>query len=286
VGLKVFLAALAIVDDIGAVLVIAFFYTGAINWHAIQMSAVCLVVLIGLNAFRVRWLTPYLLVGAVLWFFIHESGIHATVAGVLLAFVIPVRTELDAGEYSAKARELLADFDRAETGDLAVITSKKQQEALFALETTSSYALAPLLKLEHSLHALSAFLVMPLFAFANAGVSLSGLSLDRVTLGVVIGLLIGKSFGITSASWLSVRSGAAALPEGVTWVSLHGAAWFGGIGFTMALFIATLAFGGTPLLDSAKEGILAASTVAALIGAVVVRAGLAGAARPPASRSI
>lgn len=270
-GLKIFLAALAIVDDIGAVVVIALFYAGDIAWHAMRMAALCLGVLIALNRFRVRSLFPYLAVGIVLWFFVHESGIHATIAGVLLAFMIPARTRVDAREYSAGARELLAEFDRAETGDLRVLTSEGQRDAIFALEHVSREALTPLLRLEHALHGASALVIMPLFAFSNAGVTLSGLSVDRLTLAVIVGLAIGKPLGITGAAWLAVRSRIAALPREVDWTALHGCSWFGGIGFTMALFIATLAFDGTGLLDSAKVGILTASMLAAIVGTVVVR---------------
>ena len=270
-GLKVFLAALAIVDDIGAVLVIALFYTGEIHWHAMQMAGLCLALLAVMNRLGVRALGPYLALGAVLWFYVHESGVHATVAGVLLAFAIPVRSRINATQYSNEARALVDDFDRTETGDLEVLTSKGQQDAIFGLGTASRAALAPLLRLEHGLHGLSAFAVMPLFAFSNAGVSLGGLAVDSVTLAVILGLAIGKPLGITAAAWLSVRSRLATLPQGVTWASLHGCAWFGGIGFTMALFIANLAFDGTPMLDSAKVGILTASTVAGIIGGVIVR---------------
>ena len=273
-GLKVFLAAVAIVDDIGAVLVIALFYTSDISWHAVEMAGLCLVALVAMNRLGVRQLTPYLAVGVVLWFFVHESGVHATVAGILVALAIPVRTRINAAESSARTRDLLADFDRAETGDLSVLTSKGQQEAIFALERASEQATAPLLRLEHGLHGLSAFVVMPLFAFSNAGVTLSGLSVDRVTLAVFAGLAIGKPLGIMAAAFMVVRSRLAGLPQGVTWTALHGCAWLGGIGFTMSLFIATLAFEGTPLIDSAKVGILGASALAGIVGAVVVRSGL------------
>jgi Na+:H+ antiporter, NhaA family len=273
-GLKIFLAALAVVDDIGAVLVIALFYTGQIAWGAVTMAAVCVGVLIALNWLRVRSLTPYLLAGIALWFYVHESGVHATIAGVVLAMAIPVRTRINAAEYSAQARELLADFDRTETGDLLVLTSKGQQEAIFAIGRANLQVLTPLLRLEHALHGLSAFLVMPLFAFSNAGVTLSGLSVDRVTLAVFLGLAIGKPLGITAAAFAAVRARVAGLPQGVSWSALHGSGWLGGIGFTMSLFIATLAFEGTPLLASAKVGILAASALAGSIGAAAVRAGL------------
>jgi len=272
-GLKIFLAALAIVDDMGAVLVIALFYTGDIAWAALGMAGVVLFLLIALNVLRVRRLTPYLVLGLGLWFFVHESGVHATIAGVLLAFAIPTRTRINATEFSGKARGLLDHFDRTETGDFLVLTSKGQQEAIVGLERASELVTAPLLRLEHALHGLSAFVVMPLFAFSNAGVGLSGSSGGSVTLAVILGLAVGKPLGITGAALAAVRLRLAALPEGVSWTALHGCAWLGGIGFTMSLFIATLAFQGTDLLDSAKVGILGGSILAAVVGAIVVRLG-------------
>jgi NhaA family Na+:H+ antiporter len=204
-GLKIFLAALAIVDDIGAVLVIALFYTGAIAWHAMAMAALCTAGLMLLNRLHVRALTPYLLTGVALWFYVHESGVHATIAGVVLALAIPIRTRINAAEYSEQARQLLDAFDRTESGDLRVLTSKGQQEAIFAIGRANLQVLAPLLRLEHALHGVSAFLVMPLFAFSNAGVTLSGLAVDRVTLAVLVGLVIGKPLGITGAAFGAVR---------------------------------------------------------------------------------
>ena len=273
-GLKIFLAALAIVDDIGAVLVIGFFYTGEIVGHGIAMAGLCLAALVMLNLLRIRALAPYLLMGGVLWFYIHQSGVHATIAGVLLAFTIPVRTHINAVEYADRTRRLLDEFERTETGDFRVLTSKGQQEAIFAVGKANLEALAPLLRLEHALHGISAFAVMPLFAFANAGVSLTGLTVDRVTLAVIAGLLVGKPLGIMGASLAAVRLRMAVLPEQVNWAMLFGCAWFGGIGFTMSLFIAMLAFEGSGLLDSAKVGILLASACAAAAGAAIMRRGL------------
>jgi NhaA family Na+:H+ antiporter len=273
-GLKVFLAALAIVDDIGAVLVIALFYTGAIEWSALGMAAVFLVGLIALNALRVHLLMPYLALGVGLWYYVHESGVHATIAGVLLAFTIPTTARLNAAKFSDRARRLLDDFDREETGDLVVLTSKGQQDAIFGLGHASAEAVAPLLRLEHALHRFSAFVVMPLFALSNAGVSLGGSAGGRVTLAVILGLVIGKPLGITVAALAAVRLRLASLPDGVNWTALHGCAWLGGIGFTMSLFIAALAFDGTALLDPAKAGILAGSVVSGIVGAVLVRRGV------------
>jgi NhaA family Na+:H+ antiporter len=192
---------------------------------------------------------------------------------VLLAFTIPTRTRINATEFSAEARGLLDHFDRTETGDLLVLTSKGQQEAIVGLARVSELVTAPLLRLEHALQGFSAFVVMPLFALSNAGVGLNGSFGGGVTLAVFLGLVIGKPLGITGAALAVVRLRLAALPEGVSWMALHGCAWLGGIGFTMSLFIATLAFQGTNLLDSAKVGILGGSILAGSVGAIVVRRG-------------
>jgi NhaA family Na+:H+ antiporter len=272
VGAKVFLTALAIVDDMGAVLVIALFYTAALTWSALGAAAVVLGLLVALNLARVTRVFPYLILGVALWFFVHESGIHSTVAGVLLAFTIPTRTRINAAEFSTEARSLLDDFDRTETGDLLVLTSKGQQDAILGLGQASEAVTAPLLQLEHGLHRFSAFAVMPLFALANAGVHIRAASLDwMVVAGIVFGLALGKAFGITAAAACAVAARMATLPANVDWRTLHGCAWVGGIGFTMALFIASLAFENTALLDSAKVGILVGSMISGVIAPVVLR---------------
>ncbi|MGB9476572.1 MAG: Na+/H+ antiporter NhaA [Candidatus Udaeobacter sp.] len=272
VGARIFLVALAIVDDMGAVLVIAIFYSQTIAWSALAGAAVMVAILIGFNAVGVRRLWPYLLAGIVLWYFVHESGVHATVAGVALAFTIPMHTRINAVEFSRKARGLLNRFDRTESGDLLVLTSKGQQEALFALEHTSKAVTAPILRLEHALHNFSAFVVMPLFAFANAGVRIGGpLQHAEVAFGIVLGLVIGKPIGITAAAFGAVKSGIAELPRGVGWGSLLGYACLAGIGFTMSLFIAMLAFDETGPGNTAKSGILAGSVLAGIVGAIILR---------------
>ncbi len=268
-SLKVFLTALAIVDDMGAVLVIALFYTSSISLGALALAGGTLLVLVALNRLGVRALFPYLLAGLVLWGALLSSGIHATIAGVLLALAIPSRTRINALEYSTAARSLLDDFDRSETGDLQVITSKGQQEALYAMDMVSSGAQAPLLRLEQYLHGPVSFLIMPLFALANAGVDLTGVTgvmAERITLGIILGLVVGKPLGVMLFSFLAVRAGAASLPEGVDWRALHGAAWLAGIGFTMSLFVGSLAFGEGAHLTQAKVGILLGSLVAGVVG--------------------
>ena len=269
---KVFLSALAIVDDLGAVVVIAFFYSQALSWSALAGVAAILMVLVGMNRAGVRRLSLYLVLGVALWWFVHESGLHATVAGVLLAMTIPTRSRINAAQFSTEVRGLVDEFDRAETGDYLVLTSKGQQEALFAIERASEGVAEPLLRLEHPLHTISAFAVMPLFALANAGVAMTVSVPDPgLAAGTILGLTIGKPVGITLAAWLVVRSGWADLPRGMSWLTLHACGWLGGIGFTMSLFVATLAFAGTPLLDAAKTGVMAGSLIAGGIAAALLR---------------
>jgi NhaA family Na+:H+ antiporter len=271
-GAKVLLTALAIVDDMGAVLVIALFYSEAIVWTALVGAAVTLLALIGFNLVGVRHLWPYLLAGVVLWLFVHASGVHATIAGVALAFTIPTHTRINAVEFSQEARSLLGDFDRRETGDFLVLSSKGQQEALFSLERASEGVTAPLLRLERALHSFSAFVVMPLFAFANAGVKID-LSMQHleIGLGVLAGLVFGKPLGIMAAALAAVKMGIARLPQAVSWRSLLGYACLAGIGFTMSLFIATLAFADSALVDAAKRGIIVGSLLAGVVGAVLLK---------------
>ena len=271
-GARIFLTAVAIVDDMGAVLVIATFYSQTIAWGMLGAAALMVLVLIGFNAAGVRHLWPYLLVGLVLWYFVHESGMHATVAGVVLALTIPMHTRMNAIQFSREARSLLEQFDRTETGDLLVLTSKGQQETLFALDRASEGVTAPILRLEHALHNFSAFVVMPLFAFANAGVRIGGpVDHAEVTVGVILGLVIGKPLGIAAAALGAIKSGVGELPDGVGWTSLLGYACLAGIGFTMSLFIAMLAFHETGPGNAAKSGILAGSLLAGIAGAIFLR---------------
>ena len=270
IALRVFLAAFAIVDDMGAVLIIALFYSDALVWSALAAATLILVALAALNAAGVVRLWPYLLGGVCLWFFVHASGVHATVSGVLLAMMIPTRTRLNAAQFSQDAQALLDEFESKETGDLHVLTSKGQQEVVFALQRASLDVTAPILTLEHTLHRFSAFVVMPLFAFANAGVKIGGpISNGRIALGILVGLLIGKPLGITLASWLAVKLRIAKLPHGMHWQSLHAAAWLGGIGFTMSLFFTTMAFDDAAVINTTKLAILSASILSALVAALL-----------------
>jgi len=286
-ALRVFLAALAIADDLGAVLVIALFYTSALDWGALGGAAVVLAVLLGLNRAGARRPLTYALLGVLLWLLVLASGVHATIAGVLLALTIPARTRIGEKEFLARAEQSLADFRAADEPGTTVLTNRGHQEALQALESACDAAQAPLQRIEHALHGFVAFIVMPIFALANAGVPLGagGVSAalrSPVALGVALGLLVGKPLGITLASYAAVRAGAADLPTGVAWRHVHGAAWLGGIGFTMSLFIAGLAFADPVVLDTAKLGVLGASAGAGVVGYALLRA---ASRRTPAAAS-
>ena len=276
-GLKVFLAALAIVDDLGAVLVIALFYTAGISWAALGVAALFLAAMAAANRLGVRQPWVYLVLGIGLWLAFLYSGVHATVAGVLAAITIPARTRIDTGEFLVRGRALMDEFDRAGTEGEDVLTSQPQQAVIQAMESACEGAQAPLQRIEHDLQGWVAFGIVPLFALANAGVHLpadfAGALAHPVTLGVILGLVLGKPIGITLFAWLAVRAGVASLPEGVAWRALHGVSWLGGIGFTMSLFIANLAFPGGAMVDEAKVGILSASILAGGVGWLLLRPG-------------
>ncbi|MDQ3998315.1 MAG: Na+/H+ antiporter NhaA [Gemmatimonadota bacterium] len=273
--LKVFLAALAIADDLGAVVVIAVFYTADLSFTNLIVAAVIFAALLGANRLGVRSAVVYGLVGVLLWLAVLASGVHATIAGVMLALTIPARTRIDEAEFVARVEESLADFRAADEPGTAVLTSPGHQYAIHQLEEACEAAQAPLFKLEDKLHAFVAFFIMPLFALSNAGVRIGGGSLSMfaspIVLGIVLGLVLGKPIGITLFSWGSARTGIAALSSDVSWGSLHGVSWLGGIGFTMSLFVANLAFAGTPRLEEAKVGILLASTIAGVTGWLILK---------------
>ncbi|HUQ95710.1 MAG TPA: Na+/H+ antiporter NhaA [Bryobacteraceae bacterium] len=273
-GLKVFLTALAIVDDIAAVLVIALFYTASLSWGALAAAGVCLAMALAANRLGVRHPLPYALIGAVLWMTVLQSGVHATIAGVLLAFTIPSRTAVNQGDFLRHGRALLDHFQTGMESQRSVLTDLEQQAVIEALEDSCEKIQPPLHRLEQGLHPWVTFLIMPLFALSNAGVSLSGdlgkIVAQPITLGVMLGLVLGKPVGVTLASWLAVRTGVASLPEKVSWKHIHGAGWLAGIGFTMSLFMTGLAFTGDAQLTAAKLGILIASLCAGSAGSMIL----------------
>ena len=273
-SLKVFLTALAIVDDLGAVLVIAFFYTAELKLGALVLAAVFLAVLVVINRMHVRHPLPYVLLGIGLWVAFLKSGIHATIGGVLLALTIPARQRIDAAKFGDEAVYLIGRYAEAGDRDNTALTTE-QQAVVHTLEESAEAVQTPLERLEHVLHPWVAFFIMPVFALANAGVSLSGEMLglafgSTITLGVIAGLVLGKQIGVTLFAWLAVRLGWAEMPGDVSWRQLYGVAWLTGIGFTMSLFIGGLAFEDPVALDSSKIGILAASLMAGIGGWLIL----------------
>ena len=227
ISLKVFLTALAIIDDLGAILIIAFFYSGDLSISYLSLILISYILLLTLNKFGVKKFIPYLIIGAFMWFFTYKSGIHATIAGVLLASTIPHRIK----------------------------------EKDFSL----------LIKLEHAISPYVAFMIMPIFAFANAGVSLEGLSLssllEPVPLGILLGLFVGKQIGVMVVSFIAVKFGVAQMPDKSSWLSLYGVSILTGVGFTMSLFVGNLAFAeNIQYIDGVKIGVLAGSLLSTVFG--------------------
>jgi NhaA family Na+:H+ antiporter len=273
-ALKVFLGALAIVDDLGAVLVIAIFYTAELHWAGLAAAAVLLLVLAAANRAGVRSPAVYAGVGVLVWVAFFASGVHATVAGVLVALTVPARVRLDRTSFIAAAHGYADAFADAEPALRKEFASPGQLLAIHALEKTCGQASTPLQRLEHTLHPWVAFAIVPVFALANAGVRLSGgtgaFQQPLVIAGIVLGLVIGKPLGIAGISWLAIRLGVAELPAEVSWTQLAGVACLGGIGFTMALFMTALALDSEATLVAAKVGVLSASLLAALAGSAVL----------------
>lgn len=239
VTLKVFLLAIAIIDDLAAIMIIAVFYTSELSVNALTLSMLGFALAVVLNRMGVQRITPYLIIGVFMWVCVLKSGVHATLAGVLIAMAIPLKEK---------------------DGDKAL-----------------------LLRAEHALHPWVAFLILPIFAFANAGVSLTGLSLSDLfqplPLGIAAGLFFGKQIGVFGATWIGYKSGLARLPDGVTWQHVYGVACLTGVGFTMSLFIGSLAFSSAEMMNTVRLGVIVGSVFSGLVGFAVLRAS-------PASRPV
>ena len=277
--LKVFVLALAIADDIGAVLVIAFFYTSQISVTALIVAAVVIVFLTMLNKLGTKSLIPYTILGIILWIAFLKSGVHATIAGILLAFTIPASSRYNTKRFSEKTKELIQNFDSIGEHGENVLLNEDRQTSVMAIEESCEKILTPLQRFEHGLHPWVSFFIIPLFALANAGVTLAGLDIveaitSPISIGIIVGLFIGKQLGIFAFSWAAVKLKIASLPEGVSWKKLYGAGILAGIGFTMSLFIAGLAFSDPALLDLSKIGVLTASLISGIVGYVLLKASL------------
>ena len=269
---KVFVTAVAVVDDLIAVLVIAFFYTEQISMGALGIAGLCLLVLLLFSYSRVNKLSPYLLVGVVMWVAVLKSGVHSTIAGVMLGFAIPATRGWSLEQLKEYAHEGFDLFKQAEDEDLPVT----REQALHHMDETVSHAQSPLHRLEHKLHTAVYFVIMPLFAFANAGVFfdpevMSQALISPLTWGIALGLFFGKQVGIFGATWLLTKLGFSGLSANrETWKVVYGVALLAGIGFTMSLFIAGLSFTDPALQEFAKVGILIGSLISGLLGYFVL----------------
>lgn len=275
VSLKIFLTALAIADDLGAILVIAVFYTESINLAELINAAFFLGLLFGANRLGVRSTTFYAVVGGLgVWTSFLFSGVHATIAGVLIALMIPVRPRIDEKTFIQRLNSCLSVFTKTDPNDKSLLT-KKQAEVISTIGKHVDDANTPLQKLEHALHPVTMYFILPVFALSNAGVHIEGNILNMlfhpISLGIMGGLIIGKFVGITLFTRIAVYFKIAPLPQNVRWPHIYGMAFLAGIGFTMSMFIADLGFENQEYEEIAKVGILAASLIAAILGITILR---------------
>ena len=270
-ALVTFLVALAIVDDLGAVLVIAIFYTETINILALSLAGLMFIIMIIFNRFGIHMILPYFIVGIFMWFFMLESGVHATIAGVLAALAIPSTPKRVPSSFSRDTKHLLEEYEKYPVTENYKI-HEEQKKILTNIKDKIDEVGTPASRLEHSLHLPVALLVIPIFALANAGIkidfnSIGSTILEPVSLGIILGLIFGKVIGIFGVSWLAVKLKIAQLPKDSSLSQVFGVAFLGGIGFTMSIFVADLAFVSNPeLIFQAKVGILSASLFSGLFG--------------------
>ncbi len=271
---KIFLTALAIVDDIGASLVIALCYTEEIWWSSLIVGGALFLLMLGMNRAGVRNSTAYFFVGLGLWLAFLKSGVHPTLAGILGAMAIPSRVRIDGTRFLKEADALIEQFRSAGSVSHSVLTNPHQRGTLDALKVVVDRAETPLQQLEHAMHPWVSFVIMPLFALANAGVNLNvdvvAAASHPVTIGVALGLLIGKQLGIFCFAWAAVAIGVAQRPADLSWKCLYGTAWLAGIGFTMSLFVCGLAFKDEGLVANAKLAILIASLLSGTVGWIIL----------------
>ena len=270
-ALKLFLVALAVVDDLGAVIVVATVYTNEIHAGYFLHAGIIYAIIWIMNKRGVTSLTPYLILGIALWFYIHAIGIHATIAGVLLAFAIPIKSKVNEEEFVSDMRDHVRDFEKSV--DNIPILNHHQIDILENIAYKYDKVQNPLLKLEHQLHGLSAFFIMPIFAFANAGVILDFSSVSQnlmIVLGVVLGLLVGKPIGIFGFTYLATKLKFVSKPDDISWSEILAVGFLGGIGFTMSIFITQLAFIDSSVISAVKIGIFIASFIAGIIGVLLI----------------
>lgn len=272
-SLKIFLTAFAVVDDIGGILVIAIFYSSEVAYGYLIIAAVLYCFLYFMGKFGMTQKIFFLFVGIIIWYLFLQSGIHSTISGVILAFVIPARPRLDAGKYINRIRTIISAFPVTKSEN--IVLTNEQIATLKLVEHASDRVISPLQSLEDNLHGMVNFVILPLFAFANAGVVLSGGGslVGDVSIAVAVGLLLGKFVGIFLFTWLAIKSRLVLMPSGMNWKNLAGVSLLGGVGFTVSLYIANLSFAGEypELLNQAKLGVLSGTIIAGILGYIVLR---------------
>ena len=280
IGLKIFLAALAVADDLGGILVIAIFYSSTIDFNYLMLAGVCVAVLIIANHRKIMYKNFYLVTGLVLWYFMLNSGIHSTIAGVIVAFCTPGSIRKGAARYIERIKENISGFNEVHTigkHHTAILTHEEIHK-LKSIESAADKLISPLQEFEDSLHNLIGYFIIPLFAFANVGIDLSAMSLGSLVggigLSVIIGLVAGKFIGVFSFSWIAIKLGLVQLPQGADWKSFASVCMLCGIGLTVSIFIADLSYAalgsGTSLLAEAKLGILCGSLISAIAGSLLL----------------
>ena len=280
IGLKIFLAALAVADDLGGIIVIAVFYSSTINLTYMLLAAVCVAILILGNRRKIMMKNFYLVTGLVLWYMMLNSGIHATIAGVIVAFCVPGSLRKGATRYIQRIKENISCFDEVHTvgkHHTAILTHEEIHK-LKSIESAADKLISPLQEFEDSLHNIIGYFIIPLFAFANVGIDLSTMSagslVGGIGLSVIIGLVAGKFIGVFTFSWIAIKLGLVQLPQGSNWSSFASVCMLCGIGLTVSIFIADLSYaslgGGTTLLSEAKLGILCGSMLSAIAGCLLL----------------
>lgn len=284
-GLKMFLAALAVADDLGGIIVIAIFYSTSLEYNYLLIAIVCIALLIAGNKLRIMKKSFYLAIGIVLWYAMLNSGIHATIAGVIVAFCIPASQRKGSAYYLERIRESIKTFPVTNVNGKhhTMILTNNDVHKLKSIESAADKLISPLQELEDNLHKIIGYIVIPLFAFANVGIDLSSMSIADVTGGVgmsvMIGLILGKFIGVYTFSWVAIKCGIVQLPEGSNWKAFASVCMICGIGLTVSIFIADLSYAqlgasGVQLLNQAKVGILCGSLISAIIGCILLNSNL------------
>jgi Na+:H+ antiporter, NhaA family len=287
-GLKIFLAAFAIADDLGAVVIIAIFYTQTIVWSYLFICLFLVLCLALANFLWIRWSIVYALLGLAVWFFILGSGVHPTIAGVIVSLFVPARGKYDTDRFLNNVKNTIDRFECEEQScGFSILLNEDHLNAVHDLEIACHDVETPLQRLLHALHPWVAFLILPVFALSNTGlifhdVNFSQVAASPVTLGIVLGLVLGKPIGIIISSYLAVKTGVASLPQNVTWMHILGGGMLGGIGFTMSLLVSGLSFSSIQLLDYSRIAILVGSVLSAVIGMTFL--GIISAGRPVKKR--